>query len=287
VRRSSRLNTGALNALKTGIERSIRNWRLWIAVYVFNLAFAAILTLPFAEILARDISRSLVGRELLTGFNYRWFVDFVTINGEFFRNLLPQIIFLFAAYLIMEIFFAGGFYSSSCGKAEMKFGDFLAKGSIYFFPIFVVTAIECAVLFLLYLTFRYQLSVTTYQLSAMVLFVVTNLLSDFVRAAVVVDDDRFWRKVKRGLNFTVKHPISTVGVYLCCLSISSLTVALYLAFHSINDSTTAAGVLAEIIVAQIFILLRIFSKVIFYAGEAVLYKENQIEVIKVKLEMLE
>lgn len=281
------MNTGVLEALKIGIERTIRNWRLWVGVYVFNLVLAAVLTLPFAGILAANISRSLVGKELLVGFNYRWFVDFVGANREFFKNLFPQIVLIFAIYFFVEVFFAGGFYSSSSGKAKMKFGEFLAKGSIYFFPMLGVTVMESIILFLLCLSFNYQFSVAVYQLSAVVLFIVISLFSDFVRAAVVIDDDKFWSKVRRGLNFTIKHPISTIGVYLCCLSIGAVVIALYFVFHSIDNSSTIVGIFVEIIAAQIFVLLRIFSKVVFYAGEAALYKENQIEVIKVKPEMLE
>ncbi len=40
-----------------------------------------------------------------------------------------------------------------------------------------------------------------------------------------------------------------------------------------------AGILAELTVGQIFVLLRIFSKVIFYSGEAALYKDINIKVI--------
>lgn len=40
-------------------------------------------------------------------------------------------------------------------------------------------------------------------------------------------------------------------------------------------------------IGQAFVLLRIFSKLIFYAAEAALYKEHQIEIITAKPEMLE
>jgi hypothetical protein len=119
------------------------------------------------------------------------------------------------------------------------------------------------------------------------LFIVINLLSDFVRAAVVIDDDNFVSKIKRGIGFAPRHPLSVLGVYLCCMLISAAVIVFYYFSNFGNQAVTRGGVLLEIVVGQIVILLRVFSKLVFYAGEAVLYKENQIEVIKVKPEMLE
>ncbi|MFZ1081920.1 MAG: hypothetical protein WAO19_08340 [Candidatus Kryptoniota bacterium] len=287
------MNTGAFKAVIIGIKRSIRNWRLWIGVYGFNIVFAAVLTLPVAAIFAKDVSRRLAGKDLMNGFNYKWYVDFINVNGGLFKSLLPQMVFVLALYFFIESFFAGGFYSTFSSKGRIKFGEFLAKGSTHFFPLFAVTTMEVTLLFLAYIGINFELSTrpfisdTWYLLFAAAPFIVINLFSDFVRAAVVIDNDNFWQKVTRGLSFTVLHPLSTTGVYLSGMLIVVAVIALYFLFDFVNDSTTSTGVFIEVVVAQIFILLRIFSKLIFYAGEATLYKENQIEVIKVKPEMLE
>ena len=81
------MNIGAFEAVKIGIKRTTANWRLWLLAYVFNIIFAAVLTLPFISIFAKDIAGSLAGRDLLNGFNNRWFGDFLGVNGEFFKSL--------------------------------------------------------------------------------------------------------------------------------------------------------------------------------------------------------
>jgi hypothetical protein len=281
------LNLNAFKAVVIGTKRSIRGWRIWLGIYVFNLIFAVILALPFVGIFSRNISRSLAGRDLLNSFSYKWFESFLSTNGGFFNSVFPQLVFVFVIYVFVDVFFAGGLYSIFSGEAKTRFGELLAEGSAYFFPVLMVTIMECTLLVIAYFGTSHWLRITDRWLLAVVLFMIINLLSDFVRAAVVIDDDGFWTKAKRGFEFVVHHPVSTTGIYLCCLLIGGAIIGLYFLFYATNDSTTALGVVIEIVVAQIFILLRILSKLIFYAGEAALYKENQIEVIKVKLEMLE
>jgi hypothetical protein len=270
-----------------GITRPIKNWHLWTAVYLVNFMFAALLTLPFAGILSKDISTSLVGRDLMGGLNLRWYTSFLQANGQILNFLLPQMVFVFAIYMVMEIFFAGGFYSSFSRKGKVRLGTFLSDGAAHFFPLLFVAIVEIAVLFLFIEGIGAQLSDAVHQTIAVLIFGAVCFFSDFVKAAIVIDDDGFWRKMQRGLTFIVQHPFSTVGVYLFCLLINVVIVFLYFVFQLVNDSTSVTGVLIEIIFTQIFVLLRIFSRLIFYGSEAALYKENQIEVIKVKPEMLE
>ncbi|MCL5267595.1 MAG: hypothetical protein M1469_05775 [Bacteroidetes bacterium] len=298
-------NVSAREALGIGIGRAVKSWRLLLLFYAFNFILAAILSLPIVTIFSKDVSRSLVGSKLLSGFDYRWYVEFIHANGPLFNSLLPQMVLVFVLYVSVEVFFAGGFYSAFSIKKRTRPGEFIAKGTSSFFPLLAVTLIEIGVLVLLYEGNLLWASVnenasrsalsgyTVFRAElwrygvVIVLFIVVNLISDFIRAAVTLDDDDFWSKIERGFNFTVKHPLSTLGVYLGCSLISLSIIGLALLFSFNLHANSEGTVLAEIGVGQIFILLRIISKLIFYASEAVLYEEDQIEVIKVKAEMLE
>ncbi|MCL4511891.1 MAG: hypothetical protein M1470_12590 [Bacteroidetes bacterium] len=297
------MNIGAGEALKIGVGRSLKNWRLALLVYTVNFLFAAVLALPIAAIFTKDVSRSLVGADLLKGFSYRWYVEFVHANSAFFASLFPQIVLIFSVYILVEIFFAGGFYSAFSSKERIKLKNFFAKGSSFFFPLFFVTLVEVALLVLLYIGnvlwvsvrqtdgglvdyFVLRAELWRYGIVA-VLFIVVNLLSDFIRAAVVIDDEGFWSKFGNGFIFAVRHPFSALGVYLGGTLISAIPIAAFFFFRFHEHPAAEFGIFIEIVVSQFIILFRIFSKLIFYAGEATLYKENQIEVIRVKPEMLE
>ena len=281
------MNVGTVKAISIGAKRSIKCWRILAGVYIFNLVFAAVMALPFAGLLAKDISRSLAGRELLGGFSEKWCVSFLAANGEFIGSLFPQLILVAVMFVLVEIFFAGGLYSVLSREDKFKFAEFASTGSAKFLPVLAVTVIEALLLVFTYFGVGVNNRAFDFRLLAVVIFVLIGFVADFVKAAVVIDHDGFWTKAKHGIEFILRHPVSTFGLYLCCLSISAAVVSLYILFYGVNDSTTAVGVLNEMVASHIIILLRIFSRVIFYAGEAALYKENQIEVIKVKLEMLE
>ncbi len=113
------------------------------------------------------------------------------------------------------------------------------------------------------------------------------MVSDFVRASVVVENGGLWSKIKRGLQFAFGHPIATGGVYIIGCVMSLISLAVYLVLFSAGTATTTPGVSLAVLLLQVIILVRIFFKLVSYASEATLYKENQIEVINVKLEILE
>lgn len=299
------MNIGAPKAVWIGAGRVLRNWRLWAMFYFLNLVFAAVLTLPFAAVFTKDISGSLAGSDLLRGFSYRWYVAFVHANGTYFDSLVPQVFLLFALYVVMEAFLAGGFYSAYSSGSRRKGSSFFSASASSFFPILTVTIAEVALLFLLcrgdaawasggadvarkaLTDYRvFHAAIWRYAVVAAI-FLVVNILSDFVKAAVSIDDDTFTGKLRRGFSFVVKHPFSSIGVYLSGTVLSGAIIASYFVIGMNSHAVDEAGILAELTIGQIFVLLRIFSKLIFYAGEAALYKESQIEVIEVKPEMLE
>ncbi len=299
------MNVGAIKAIWVGNGRAIRNWRLWILFYILNFFFATVLALPITAVLTKDISRSVAGSDLLKGFNYRWYVEFVHANGAYFDSLVPQIVLLLVLYILMEVFLAGGFYSVFAGSARVKASAFFSTGASKFFPLLSVTLAEVVLLFLLYkgdalwaaanrtaaakaLTDYRVLHAEVWRYAVVAaLFVVINMLSDFARVAVTIDDDTFLSKIRRGIVFALRHPLSSIGVYVGGTIISAAVIALFFLVNTNIHSVNEDSILLEIVVGQIFILLRIYSKLIFYAGEAALYKENQIEVINVKMEMLE
>lgn len=273
--------------------------------YTLNLLFAAVLALPFVTVFAASVSKSLVGSSLVSGFSYRWYVEFIHANGEYFTSLTPQIVVLFSIYIFMEVFLAGGFYLAFGASKKSRVSEFFSNGASRFFPLLLVTTIEVLLLFVLYkISMLWAGAGKDAAISAAVdsrvfhadlvrfvaiavVFATINMFSDFVRVAVSLDGGKFAGRVARGVSFVFRHPLSSGGLYLGCTAVSAAAIALYFfadsGIHVVDGSTA----LIQIASAQIFILLRIFSKLIFYAGEAILYKENQIEVIQVKPEMLE
>jgi hypothetical protein len=280
------LNIGTIKAVSTGIKSTFTEWRLLILVYFLNFIFAALLSSPIVTVFAKDISRSLVGNTLLYGFNYQWYVEFLNTNLEILKTLIPQAILIFFAYIITEIVLAGALYSIFAGNHRATATAFISSGLRHFFPLLIIATVKCIVLYLLFVGVTHTESIF-YQVGGGIGFVLLSVISDFTKAAIVIENGSFGQKVQRGVSFAVKHSISSTGVYIICASIGIAAIVLHFLLYLTIDSTNNTGVVAEIVLVQIFILLRIFSKLVFYASETIFYKENQIEVIQVRPEMLE
>ena len=144
------MNIGAPKALFLGTGRALKNWKLAFVLYALNFLFAAVLALPFATVFMKNVSKSLVGSSLLSGFSYRWYVEFIHADGAYFSSLIPQVILLFATYIVMEAFLAGGFFKTFAAGGKAKMAAFFSQGASNFFPILLVTLTEVILLFLLY-----------------------------------------------------------------------------------------------------------------------------------------
>ena len=196
------MNVGAPKALWTGARRSLRNWRLWLIFYALNFLLAAVLALPFADVFMKSVSKSLAGSDLLSGFSYRWYVEFIHTNGSYFSSLVPQIILLFVIYIMIEVFFAGGFFSAFSSEGKTRVSSFFSEGASKFSSLLAVTLVEILALLLLYEIDAVwaaadkdaaRKGVTDFQVlhaelwryaAVAVVFVLINMISDFIRAAV-------------------------------------------------------------------------------------------------------
>ena len=296
------MNTGAARAIFLGIKRAVGNWRIAVLLYFINFILAAVLAAPIVSILSGSVSKSLVGDQLVSGFSYRWYVEFLNSNLGFFKALVPQVAIVAALFLLVEMLFAGGLYPALTTDTRTKVKEIFSKGATNFFPVLLVTICQAALLAGLYELNTFWTSsgsLGSYggtALSSMdyiryvvvgILFMAICIVSDFSRAAVTIEEGNFAERFARGLSFPADHPLSSIGVFLGCAAISMLVIALLLVLDTGFIATSAQAVIVRIIVGQAIVLLRIFAKLIFYGGEAALYKEKQIEVITVKPEMLE
>ncbi len=143
------MNIGTIGSVRLGIGKSLRNWRLLLLYYVFNLITAITLTLPIVPVSERDFSRSVAGQRIMSGVSYAWYGEFVRVNHSLFDSILPQILFVSAVYVILEVFWGGGFYSAFTRSGRQDVGEFLTSAWRNFLPQLTVSTVDAVVLCLI------------------------------------------------------------------------------------------------------------------------------------------
>lgn len=300
------MNVSVKDALDFGLKSVLKNWRLVLLVYFMNLCFGLLVALPIMTLFVRDVSHSLVAKHLSEGFEYRWYIEFVSANSNFFRALTPEIILILILYAVFDMFLAGGLIVVLSKRSQSKIHDVFVHGASNFWGFLFVSLIHVALIVLLYklnniwaeeidraamstLNEYVILRTNLWRYATVLIFLaVSVIMSDFSRVGIALDSEKnLFLKAFRGLTFVIKHPIQIVGIYFALLVVLAGLAAAYFyaGFHL--HSGKAGEIFVGIIVGQLFILLRAAIKLLFYSADGFFYINVQTEVIRVTREMLE
>lgn len=96
------------NALSTSFRQTLRSGRLIRLIYGVTLVLGLVVSLPFYNTLIAEDQNSLAFLNLLVGFDYTVFSDFMHRSGRSLRPLLSVGRWLGVVYVLLSLFFAGG-----------------------------------------------------------------------------------------------------------------------------------------------------------------------------------
>ncbi len=123
-----------------GIWLVLRKIRMWGFLYLINLIFALLVAIPMHNLLERTTGRSLAAERLLSDFDYPVFQDFMNEYGDEVAVVMGQSRVMFAFYLLLSIFLAGGILSIFKNHSQkFSFRDFWGGCTMYFWRMLRLT----------------------------------------------------------------------------------------------------------------------------------------------------
>ena len=213
------------------------------------------------------------------------------LQGGLFRQY-PLIVGIGVLYLALWTFFAGGFISAFRRPREVHAASFFHR-SARFFPRFAVLAVMAGVLY--WLIFHFAMpwlddrvaSLTRETVDERVFFAWTmakylvvwclvwlvSLVFDYGKILTVVHDHgNALTAPLKALGFVAKNLVRTVGLHL---AIGIVWVALLVGYWAIApgaDQSTTAAVAVAFLLGQLYIVARIFTRCLFWAGQTAMYE---------------
>ena len=97
-----------MNALSTAFQQTLRSAWLVSLLYGITLVVGLLVALPFYNTLIREDQNSLAFLNLLTGFDYTVFSDFMHHSGRAIAPLMSVGRWLGVLYVLLSVFFSGG-----------------------------------------------------------------------------------------------------------------------------------------------------------------------------------
>jgi hypothetical protein len=232
-----------------------------------------------------------------------WLIDVVNhqFPGAAIETVALQVGALFVVtgvcYLLLNTLLAGGVigvFNSADGWFTMR--KFWGEAGAYFWRFFRLTLISLifyGVAFGIYLLLRWPIenaadraiafeSVIYKRWAAMallaLLFAFINMVFDYAKIGTVARIDRrsgngMFRETFRAFRFAFRNFFSAFGLYLI---IALVGLALFLVFNTLRwsvDQSSTGRVLLAILLGQIAIAGRMWTRLVFFAAEMHLYKK--------------
>lgn len=282
-----------MSAIREGFGAAARNARLlwWLLAANLALAFAAAAPLmgPFEESLALHEAAAGMTRR----FDMSWWVDLTTSRAESFARSLDVLGVAAFLSVLAGCFFAGGLtqaYHDTMGSLPMdRFMTCCRKWFVRFVWLFALslpfywlahrlvnTHLVVAIDGWLEHVEREEVGLLI-NLGRAVLFLalfdLVTLLADYARIHAIVRSERSMLAcLIASARFLARRPLRAGSQELFAIGAQAVALALYLPLDRILTRESAAGLVAGIVAAESFLLLRLFLREGARAAQVALYR---------------
>jgi hypothetical protein len=276
-----------LKSYSAGLKRTVGLTKIVTIIYSITLLLGLILAFSFNSQMTKLLSSRMELYKLLQDFDYTLYTDF-TNNYSFIIQPFMQIIIWFSCfYLFFTIFFAGGIFKSFEGSVIKSkpqaffagcvkyFFRFLRLGIYTFIFQFIIHSIIAAV-FGMILQGLIETSaepaifilIVIWAVLHLLFFVLISLISDYAKIILVKEDSKkVWKALYGSLKFSLRKIHLTFPIYLSLIIIPVILTIIYWVLDGVIGTTSGLTVLIMFLIQQIYIWLRLFSKVWLLAGE--------------------
>jgi hypothetical protein len=282
-----------INAFKSGLRLTLRNWRMNLVVYAFNIGLTLIVALALRGSLSGELATRNISPRMLQGFDVTVLADFLYAQANL-SQLFGIAFSVLLFYLVFSVFISGGvlgvlrqdlkqdgtfslsqFFGDS-GKYAMRFavlfGLFLAAllVPILGFAAFAIAAsvIDKSATSEIPLATLYFVGLGV----ALVLFAYVQMIFDYAKFVVVEKNEKAFNALAAGIKVVFKNFLTVSGIYVLCVVVLA---AVMLAYFALNvDANSAGKVAAVFFLQQILIVGRVFCRTLFLASELSFYESR-------------
>lgn len=280
------------NAFFIGFQRLTRNARLLGWLYLLNIGFALIATLPLQHLLETKVGQSLGIRRLMPNFDYTIVQDFLREYGSELGVILQEAQVLILLYLIFSVFLVGGILEKvrySPTNTFLRGGTThfwrLLRLTVYFVLIYVLLAVVLGSIFKFIFIDNFENFASerpvvhagvVFSGIFFLLATLISLVQDYAKIQLVHQPAQsvfksFWRTWRT----VFKNLTLTLPLYILNLVILLIAFILYWwlsgYLHPVNSGVK---ILLTFLLSQLFLMLRIAIKLNNLAGATVLYEQQ-------------
>ncbi|OIN60181.1 hypothetical protein [Arsenicibacter rosenii] len=264
----------------TTLQQTLRSGRILTIIYLTSTVLGLLVAIPMYSTLTRLDGNSLAVNELLAGFDYTVFQDFMHEHGEAISPLLSVGRWTGVVYLFLSIWFTGGllmmFARPSAPLSVNLFWQACLHYVRRYLRLFAVTLPFLLAAFLIPLLAGILVAVlaeeqfTERGLFWLVFggfavgFVLASLVlcvSDYAKVLLLKEDEQgSLRAFGKAGRLVLRHPLATLGRYWALIGIGTVLFGLYFLLDSLIGMDSWLTIILMLVVQQAFIFSRIVLK---------------------------
>lgn len=289
-----------ITAYTEGWKLLIKYRKMWLLLYLLNFCFALIGLIPLSGFLNQTLAHSLENTQLLNGFDYTFFQDFLSAYGLGISAILDQSILLIVLFFIFSIFLVGGMLSTLKSQESFNYGYFLQGCSHYFWRLLRLTIYFLILHFVLIGACLFLLSLLTNGLSPfeldtdvqvvnaltitvplyILLATILFMIQDYAKIHLIHEDVNILTQVFwQSFSLVFRNFGYFFLLYLLNFATFLIFLGLYWFISENVEVRTGTMVFIFFLIAQAYVFARIGVRVVNLASATLLYQDLEKEEI--------
>ena len=284
-----------INAYKSGFKATLSNLRLITVGYLFLLIPGLLIALPYKASFKDAMGRFIAPGKLLDGFDFTAYLEMLNFEGDKIGASISQGFYLVLFYLFISLFISAGIVFSLNNKGSKSNLLSLVTGGVRYFWRFLKLnfyslIVHLIIAVMIYVPFAILVKISNGQAATekdlfflflpfgifhLIVMIYLFTINNYAKFALVHNNSR---KVLHSLWLAMKFVTGKFfGTYTLTLLLLIVPVMLFYVFMKIGGSlemTSGLMILIVFIIQQIYIWLRVASKVWFLSGQFEYYLLN-------------
>lgn len=133
--------TNMHNVFIQSLSVGVRQWRMAVIVYVFQLCLVLTLGMQVFRVFEASIGHSLEIHKLLSSYDHTVLTDFLKVHGASITPLIGELRWLVLGWLIFSVFINAGLLFCAASPEEASGRAFWKGGAGYFFPFLKISLV--------------------------------------------------------------------------------------------------------------------------------------------------
>ncbi len=281
------------NAIKAGLRQIGRNWKMGLVLYVFNILFALVVVFPLNDFLQRQFADSLAFGKLMETFDFHIITDVMNHYGDGIMSMLNLSVVVLLLFWLINVFFNGGIISTFQTKERFTTASFWKWNATYFWRMLRL-ALYFLIIYVIFIGIFWSIFMAIgkgfdpdhliseagalhWGEALLLIFVLISsvvlMVHDYVKLALVQSNQKWlFSSFGKGIRFAFGQFKRTYGAYLI---LGLFFFLVWLGYTQLNlsfENTNFSKLILFFIIGQMFLLFRIFMRLLNLATANQLFK---------------